>query len=187
MYTQKYLQRDKQSGDQTCTLSGRITFTHFYQYVHLVLWLRQALSTVGWVALALGHKGHLSVALTWGCAGDVAEELPDAGVTQGTPEGASREHVEDGVEGAADEDQCTGDDDHGRPDTVQVFCCVREGIFNAQDYEGEDVSDMMRCPANGKHDHDACDQNCGLAFGLEGHLSYSAAQAAVADHEDGEW
>lgn len=93
------------------------------------------LRTGGWVAGALGHKGHLSIALTWGCAGDVVEELLDAGVVQGAPEGASCKHVEDGVNSAADEDHGSSDKGCGAPDTLQISCCLGEGVFSGQDNE----------------------------------------------------
>lgn len=141
---------------------------------------------MGLIAVSFGHKGHLSVALTWRGAGDVAEELLDASVTQGAPEGASCEHVEDGVDGAADEDQGSGDEGHGAPDTLKIIWYVVEGVFSSQDGKREEVSYVMRRPANGKHNHHAGDQDCGLALGLEGHLSDTTAQAAIADHEDGE-
>lgn len=63
----------------------------------------------------------------------MAEELLDAGVTQGAPEGASCKHVEDGVDGAADEDHSSSDEDYGAPETLHIFCCVREGVFSGQD------------------------------------------------------
>lgn len=45
---------------------------------------------------------------------------------------------------------------------------------------------MMGSPTYGKHNHYTGNQDCGLALGLEGHLSNPAAQATIADHEDGE-
>ncbi len=90
---------------------------------------------MGLIALSLGHKGHLSVAvireLSWS-AGDVAEELLDAGVTQGAPEGTSCEHVENGVDSAADEDHGSSDEGHGAPDTLQIICCVGDRVLNGQ-------------------------------------------------------
>lgn len=62
----------------------------------------------------------------------MAEELLDAGVTQGAPEGASCKHVENGVNSAADEDHGSSDEGHGFPDTVQAFCCIGVGLLNAQ-------------------------------------------------------
>lgn len=73
---------------------------------------------MGLIAVPPGHKGHLPVALTWGGAGDVAEELLDARITQGAPEGAGGKHVQDGVDGAADEDHSPGDEGHGAPDSL---------------------------------------------------------------------
>lgn len=116
----------------------------------------------------------------------MAEELLDAGVPQGAPEGASREHVQDGVDGAADEDHGPGDEGHGVPGALQVLRCGREVVFTGQDDEREDVYYVMRRPTDGEHDHHAGDENCGLALRLEGHLRDPAAQATVADHQDEE-
>lgn len=168
------------------TKSGWIFLTHFYQYVHLVFGLRHNLRTLGLVTWALGHKQHLFVALTWGSAGDMPEELLDSDVARGAPEGAGCKHVEERVDAAADEDHGSSDEDCGAPDSLQLLCHVRRGVYDAQDDEGEDVSYVMRRPANGKHDHHAGNQDCGLVLGLDGHLSDPAAHAAVADHEDGE-
>lgn len=63
----------------------------------------------------------------------MAEELLDAGVPQGAPEGASREHVEDGISSAAYEDHGSSDECHGAPDTLQIICCI--GVLSGQDDE----------------------------------------------------
>lgn len=119
----------------TFSISGWIIFTHFYQDVHLVFWLSQTLRAVGLIALSLGHKGQLFSALTWGGAGDMAEELLDAGVTQGAPEGAGRIHVKDRVNSAADEHHGPSDEGHGAPGTLQIVCYNREGVLSGQDDE----------------------------------------------------
>lgn len=113
----------------------------------------------------------------------MSEELLDAGVTQGAPEGASGKHVEDGVNSATDEHHGSGNEGHGGPDALQSCC---RGFFNGQDYEWEDISYVMRCPTNTKHNHNTGNEDSRLALGLEVHLGDPAAQAAIADHKDGE-
>lgn len=136
--------------------------------------------------MVFGHKGQLLIALTSGCAGEVAEEFLDPSVVPRVPEGARCKHVEDGVDGAADEDHGSSDEDHGAPNALQRFCHVRKGIFNGQDDERENVPDVMRRPANGEHNHYACDQDGGPGLGLEGNLSDATAQATIAGHKDRE-
>lgn len=114
------------------------------------------------------------------------EELLDSGLSNGVPEGSGCKHVEEGVNGAADEDHGSSDEDHCAPNAVQMVCHVGKGIFGSQDDESKDVPDVMWCPANGKYDHYACGQDCGFALGLEGHLGNATAQTTVADHKDGE-
>lgn len=140
----------------------------------------------GLIAGSLGHIGHLPVALTWGGARDVAEELLDARVMEGAPEGASCKHVEDGVNCAADKGHGSSDKNHSGPHVFQMFCYILVGVFSSQDDQREDISYVMRCPANAKCNHDIGDQDGGLAFGFESHPSNPAAEAAIADHKDGE-
>lgn len=70
------------------------------------------MNAAGLIVLSLGHKGELPVALTWRGAGDVSEELPDTRVPQRAPEGTGGKHVENGVDGAADEDHSSADIGH---------------------------------------------------------------------------
>ena len=125
--------------------------------MYVYLSLQRTLRAAGLVALSLGHKGHLSVVLPWGRAGDVVEQLLDARVPNRAPERSRRKHVQHGVDRAADEDQGSGHEDHGVPGTFQALGRTRVGLLDGQLHQCQEVAHVMRRPAHGEHHHHTAD------------------------------